>query len=186
MSMKSLKIVSFTLTITTLVVVLFVYPLSLLFSINDVFFIGQPGFIHTTTLNKDYEITQELFTDYDNFSGVGMSIKNPQLLNKEDVILKIFTDEELVRTSTLSGINIPDGSLVKFNFNPINESKDKWYTLVISSPNSKHGTDESLSVFLTDEKEDWLGGVTINKVTTDGNIALTTHYKPSNRTESIN
>ncbi len=184
--MKDLKNISFVLTLVVVVIIIVIFPLGLIYSLETISFADQPGFSNKVALNKDSHIKQEVFIDRGNFSGVGMSIKNPNLKNKKEVILNVYDDKgQLVRTSLLSGYNIPDGSLVNYYFTPIAESQNNWYTIEISSPDTEQYV--SLDIFITKKNVSWLGKLYVaNDEYKEGKIALKTYFKPSNKLEIVN
>ena len=93
-------------------------------------------------------IEGKLLSPYNNFNGVGLSFKNPNLQNKEEIIFKITKENgELTRTTVLSGRTVPDGGFVRFMFEPIADSKGVKYDFTLTSPSSREK--DALEVYLS-------------------------------------
>lgn len=111
----------------------------------------QPSLGNTRQIYDDSTAFQSFTAEKDLFSGLGVSIKNPNFANKKDIILEIFEgDKKLLRTVTLNGKSIADGNFVKFYFPPVEGSLGKTYTFVFSAPTAT--IDDALEVFLVDKK----------------------------------
>lgn len=137
----------------TLIILLFVLglPAVLSLGIKHVPNAPQPSLGNTRQIYGDSTAFQSFTAEKDLFSGLGVSIKNPNFANKKDIILEIFEgDKNLLRTVTLNGKSIADGNFVKFYFPPIDGSLGKTYTFVFSAPTAT--IDDALEVFLVDKK----------------------------------
>lgn len=123
---------------------------------------NQPPLGVTQKLYGDKIMKDRIGLSENNFSGLGLSFKNPNLINKKEITLEISEENgELLRSSVLSGFNIPDGGFVRFAFEPIADSKGNGYVIALSSPSSEEK--EALEVYLSKGSE---------------NIALVAYYKP--------
>lgn len=107
----------------------------------------QPSLGNTIKIFGTTTATQPLTAVEDNFSGIGVSIKNPNLSNKKDINLSLYQGDILVREVVLNGKSIADGNFVKFIFDPIEGSKGQNYDAVFSAVTADNG--ESLEIFLT-------------------------------------
>ena len=62
---------------------------------------------------------------HDNINILIIPLKNPGLINKSEFSLRIYSDGDNIREISFSGYNVGDPSDVKFQFEPITNSKDK-------------------------------------------------------------
>lgn len=167
------------ISVIFVLLMLFVMPLTLLITINSISYSDQPSLDLIYELYGSRVIKQE-FTSTGNFlNGIGMSIKNPNLVNKKQIEMKIYRNGVLERTSILNGFNIPDGAFVKFNFPAIESSKDVKFEIILSSPESNEK--ESLGIFLTKNGNTQLGNLESDKKIIDGKIALISYYRVSSK-----
>jgi len=144
------------------VLTLFTLPALLSFGIRYLPVEDQPPLGVTKKFYENVAIEDKVTVPYNNFNGIGFSFKNPNLQNKEEIILKIINENgQLARTITLSGWNIPDGGFVRFMFEPITDSKGRKYDLMLTSPSSRK--EEALEVYLSRGSD---------------TAALVTYYKP--------
>lgn len=160
-----------------------ILPTILSFGIRNIPQNNQPPLDKTQKLYGDLLVTQLFLSTNDNFSGLGFSIKNPNLLNKKDVVLSIYTEDgNLERIVSLNGAGIEDGKFVKFKFEPVKISENKKFLFSLSSPEtSKAEADENraLEVFLTNEKPENVFNLTIgDKIISDASISFVAFYKP--------
>ena len=185
------KLVIFT-TVFVLILV-FVVPGVLALPIKVVPFNDQPGY------STDYKrgvygkkvIWQEFTSQEDRLTGIGLSIGNPNLKNKKEVILnlyqgKISQDSDLgkpIRQSILNGQNISDGAFVRFLFDPIANSKNQKYLISLASPDA--GDEEVINIFFTNLKPDWIGELRHDQEVLAGAMPLVTFHKPQNRSSVI-
>jgi len=165
-----------TIVITTLFVFLmvFVVPLILLITMDSISYFDQPPLDLIYELYGDRVIKQEFTPSNDFLNGIGMSIKNPNLVNKKQIKMEIYQNDNLVRTSALSGFNISDGAFVKFNFPAIENSANRKLEIILLSPKSSEK--EPLGIFLTKGKNR-IGSLTFGKKVIDGGIALVGYYQ---------
>lgn len=141
---------------------IFGLPALLSFGIRYLPVNNQPPLGVTQKLYGDKVIEDKLTLSHNNFSGIGLSFKNPNLINKKEIVLRVLGDnEEVIRSATLSGWNIPDGGFVRFMFEPIAASRGNQYIFRLSSPSSKE--EEALEIYLAEGS---------------GSIASVAYYKP--------
>ena len=135
-------------------ILLLAIPAALTFAIkfipNDI----QPSLGNTKKIYGDFVFSQEFLSSDDNFSGIGVSIKNPNFANRKNVYVSIYDSEnKLLRSATLNGQNIADGKFVKIIFEPIPDSANHKYTWNIASADSIF--EDALELFLTADKPFW-------------------------------
>ena len=110
----------------------------------------QPSMGMTERIYSTSVVTEVFSANRNNLSGIGVSLKNPNLQNKQDVVVSLFNDNsELLGQSTVNGASIPDGGFIKFIFEPIRNSEGKNFVFVLSSIWS-HQSDAT-EVFYTNE-----------------------------------
>ena len=115
---------------------------------------AQPGYsgVEKATIYGEIKFKQLFKSTEDNLSAIGTSIKNPNLQNKSDVTLNIYDESnKLIRTTTINGFNIDDGSFMKIVFEPIPDSKNKKYYFEIYSKDAIES--EMLQLFLTTKND---------------------------------
>jgi len=135
-------------TFTLFVLALFSLPALLSFGIRYLPVESQPPLGATERFYGNKFIEGKVLSPDNNLNGVGLSFKNPNLQNKEEVVLNITKETgELVRTAVLSGRSVPDGGFVRFMFEPIADSRGGKYDYALSSPSSAEA--EALEVYLS-------------------------------------
>ena len=179
-------LIAFT-TIFVLTIV-FIVPGILAIPIHFVPYNDQPGYSvdYRRGIYAQNTVVQYFTSQEDNLSGFGLSVGNANLKNKEDIILKLYEEggNQLVRSTTLNGQNIEDGSLVRFLFDPVTGSKGKTYFFVLASPDTH---DFPFSIFFTDRVPSWVGDTYFEegKVFEEGKLAFVTYHKPASKLQLI-
>ena len=146
------------LTTSSVLILVFIVPAILAAGLKMIPVNNQPGYNPDLRLSiyKTREISQKFIAKSDNLVAIGTSIRNPNLKNKKDVIFNLYDDSgNLIRNSVLNGLNLEDGSFVKFVFPVIPDSLEKEYSFTISSPES--GPEETIEVFIINEPESTSG-----------------------------
>lgn len=178
-----MKIIKFT-TIFTLIVI-FVLPIVMATQIKMIPGNVQPGYdgAKRVSIYSDKVFSQEFISKDDNLTAIGTSIKNPNLKNKSDVILKLYDeDKNLLRQTVINGFNLEDGSFVKLVFDPIQDSKDKKYHFEITS--SQASVDEVIELFITKESETAIN-YTYENETFKGGAPIVLYYKSEGALRNI-
>lgn len=139
---------------------------------------SQPSLEGTQIIYKGVVVLQSFTSEIDNLSGLGMSIKNPYFRNRKDLTLNILDGKQVIRTITINGANIPDGDLLKIQFDPVINSDNKKYSFELIASNTPDG--EALEVFLTSRKASWIGDFYVNSEKQDATLSFFTYHKPSN------
>jgi hypothetical protein len=121
-----------------------------------------------------------------NLTAIGLSIRNPNLKNRKDVIFSLYdSGGTLARTVTINGMNLEDGSFIKFVFPPIAESVGKEFSFTISSPGA--GPEETIEVFIINSREA-LSGITeyvYLEETFEGGTPIVTYSKPESKLSTV-
>lgn len=144
----------------------------------------QPPLDKTKDVFGGNYIKQTFTSQRENLAGVSMTIKNPNLKNKKDIYLHLYDkDNKQIRESKLNGLNIEDGSYVKFLFDPITDSKNKEFSFILISPDSNE--EEVLPIFYTERKPDWIGQMQFEKEDHPGGVSFVTLHVPGSKLETI-
>ncbi|KKR25867.1 MAG: hypothetical protein UT58_C0031G0003 [Microgenomates group bacterium GW2011_GWC1_39_7b] len=174
------------LTIITVLFLVLIAPLVLSLALKIIPSNVQPSYDSNVrvSLYKDRELTQEFIANNNNLTSIGTSIRNPNLKNKKDVIFNLYENNILIRTSKLNGLNLEDGSFVRYDFPPIHDSLGKKYTFTISSPDA--GAEETIELFIRDADSSsgiveymYLGEIKA------GGIPMVQYYLPINKAEVL-
>lgn len=170
-----MKIIKFT-TIFILTII-FVLPAIMATQIKMIPGGVQPGYdgAKRVSVYSDKVFVQEFISKSNNLTAIGTSIKNPNLKNKSDVILKVYDENRnLLRQTVVNGFNLEDGSFVKLVFEPIVDSRDKKYYFEITS--SQASVDEIIELFITKESETAIS-YTYEDETFKGGAPIVLYYK---------
>ncbi|MFH1971205.1 MAG: hypothetical protein ABIJ05_02345 [Patescibacteria group bacterium] len=144
----------------------------------------QPPLDKTKDVYGIFTVSQEFISLKPGLMSVGMSIKNPNLQNKENVFFNLYNDKkELIRAVKYSGANIEDGAFVKFMFDPILDSKNQIYSFEISSPNA--GPEQVLPIFYSERNPSWIRQMMHGKEEVVGGVSLVTFHKPESKIKVI-
>ncbi len=165
---------------TTILVLVLVMLIPIVLTLGIQYLPGeiQPSLVSTQKIYGTQTIYQSFISPEDNFSGVGVSLKNPNLENKEDVVVKIYDDKNnLLRSSILNGKTIDDGKFVKFLFEPIQHSKDQKFVWSIAASNAPF--EKALEVFLTRDNPSWILDLKLNDQLSEEDLSFVTLHKVS-------
>lgn len=125
------------LTIIIIILVICIIPLLLTFYIEEIPSGSQPSLDYTEKIYQTNVVTKEFRALDDRLSSIGVSIKNPNLANKQDLSFKLLdSNNQILRTVVRSGWTIEDGNFVIFSFDPITNSLNKQYKFVFESSES--------------------------------------------------
>lgn len=172
------------ITSLTVLFVVFILPGFLALGIRTLPANVQPPLHGTKDVYGLFTVTQEFASLEPRLTGIGMSIKNPNLKNKKEVLVSLYAENgDTLRRVTLSGANIEDGGFVKFMFDPIPDSKDQKYILTIDCPSA--GPEEVLPVYYTEETPSWVGKMTHDEKEVSGGLSMVTFHKPENKIKVI-
>lgn len=134
----------------------------------------QPSLDQTVKIYDKIKITQIIKVKHNNFSELGLSIKNPNLANKKDITLRVY-DGEVIRNSVLNGAHIQDGKFVKFKFEPILASQNRSYKIGIESEMSN--VNDAFEVFVA---YDGSSEILVDDQKIPGSLSLVIFYKTPN------
>lgn len=168
------------ITTATILFTVFILPFILVLPVRYVPSGLQPSLGNTLGVYQKNEITQEFISTKDNLAGVAMSIKNPNFRNRQDLYLNVYDKENnQLRTVKINGANIADGDFVKFTFEPIPNSLNSIYTLVLSSHDTN--MDEEFPVFFSDQKPPWAMRLDYFGEVVDGSLSFITLHTPKSK-----
>jgi hypothetical protein len=174
------------LTTISILFMLFVVPGILSLAIKMIPANDQPGYDYNRRLAiyAKREISQEFVSRENNLTAIATSIRNPNLKNKKEVILKLFdNNKNLIRTSVLNGLNIEDGDFVRFVFPVIPDSKGKPYFFTLASPEAGEG--ETIEVFIIDKPTAGITQYAYGDQIYPGGIPMVTFHEPQGRLEVL-
>lgn len=163
------------LTFAYFLLILFL-PALLLLGLKDMPANIQPGFTTTLKIYGENTIEQYFSPVSGNLSGIGLSIKNANLLNKNDLILEIYKEDLLLQKTVVSGYVIPDGDFVKFRFEPVKVVDTDNLSFVLSSPLSTEQT--FFETYLASENLPGNRGLVYAGENREGAISYVLLYKP--------
>jgi hypothetical protein len=124
------------------------------------------------------EVVQTFTSQENNLTAIGMSLGNPNLLNKKEIILSLIdTNGNEVRKVVINGANVQDGDLIKFYFDPIPSSRDILYTFRLSTPAA--GPVEILTVPFSTVKTSWIGPAYYGNEVIENGLPIVTYHKPT-------
>lgn len=136
----------------------------------------QTSLSDTENVYSGISVVQTFRADQNNLSAVALTIQNPFLRNKNDLILNVKTDNGQNRSTTINGANIADGNYQYFSFEPIADSKGQNITLTFQSPQTN--PQQSLGLYHTEDNS--FGSFSVNGVTKSGRLAFVSYYSPKN------
>lgn len=136
---------------TTLIIIIavLILPGLLILGLRDVPGKIQPSMDGVFRVYNNQSLNQKIKVQKDGLSIIGVSIKNANLQNKNDLVLEVSESSQVIRKSTVTGYIIGDGDFVKFKFPPITDSMGKEMMLSFQSPDSKEA--EAFEIFYTRE-----------------------------------
>lgn len=175
------------LTVAFVLGLVFLVPVVLSMSLKMIPVNIQPGFNYDVRLPiyRERVFVQKFTSKENNLTALGMSIRNPNLKNKADIIFNLSNlDGSIVRSVTLNGMNLEDGSFTKFIFDPIPDSLGKEYLFTISSPAA--GPEEIIELFIIGT--DYSSGITEYSYmgeTFGGGTPIVQYTKPVNKIKTV-
>lgn len=143
------------LTIVSVFGLVFVVPAVLSLALKMIPGNAQPGYDPDVRLSiyRARNFTQKFVAKSDHLTAIGLSIRNPNLKNKADIIFNLHDSSgALIRTVVISGQNVEDGSFTRFVFPPVDSSFGKEYLFTVSSPAA--GPEETIEIFIIPPDED--------------------------------
>lgn len=175
------KIIVFTTGL--IICLILVFPLSLTFLIKNISNQIQPSLDSRFDIYDTQPVIQYVLITEDNFSGIALSIANPNLANKKDLNVTILSaDDQVLRETKISGANIGDGAYPKILFAPITDSKNQTYKIKFSTPDTSIAEAklrQSLGLYLTYQKVPWLKQIFIATEPEESRtVALITFSRP--------
>lgn len=175
------------LTITFVLGLVFIVPVVLSMSLKMVPANVQPGFNYDVRLSiyRDRVFTQKFISKTANLTALGMSIRNPNLNNKAAIILNLYDMAgNIIRSVTISGMNLEDGSFTKFIFDPITDSLGKEYLFTIASPDA--GPEETIELFIIgSDSSSGIIEYSYMGETYDGGTPIVSYNKPLSRWQTV-
>jgi len=171
------------------------FVLSLVFIVPAILVMGlkmipgniQPGFDSNVRISiyRDRVFSQKFISKVNNMTAIGVSIRNPNLKNKADIIFNLHDSEGFtLRTVMINGQNLEDGSFTKLVFAPVPDSLGEEYFFTISSPAA--GPEETIEVFIIEPDD--LSGITeysYLEETHSGGTPIVVYEKPGSKLNTV-
>ncbi|OGE64798.1 hypothetical protein A3I48_00555 [Candidatus Daviesbacteria bacterium RIFCSPLOWO2_02_FULL_36_7] len=85
--------------------------------------------------NQDYRFS--FVSPKDNLNSVVVKLKNISIKNSKPVYFRLLDNQDIVKQIQINGSNIGDSSMVRFAFAAIKDSKDRRYTISLTSPQTE-------------------------------------------------
>jgi hypothetical protein len=136
----------------------------------------QPPLSDSQDVDKLLSVSQSFKAQFNNLSDFALTIRNPFLRNKKDLIFTITSDRGEERKVIINGSNIPDGGYINFNFSPFTDSQGHMYKVSFSAPDTK--PDESLLLYHSNLPYE--GEYQVNGEVKTGSLSFVSYYKPAN------
>jgi len=135
------------IVLITILIIAFVFlsPLIVSFGLRELPITNQKPFGDHRKVYGEIVYNTNIIGEEANLLAVGLSFRNYNLLNKKDITMILYNDGIEVRKASVNGGSITDGGLIKFRFAPLVDSKDKSYSVEISSKDSND--EDSLQVY---------------------------------------
>lgn len=168
------------LTTSFVFILIFILPFAAAFLIKIIPANDQPSYDinNKRGIFRINDVVQEFTSQEDYLTAVGLSLGNPNLKNKKEIIFDLMdTSGNEIRRATLNGANVQDGSLVKFTFDPISGSNNVKYLFRLSSPEA--GPEEILTVPFSTIKTSWIGPAYYGKDVIANGLPIITYHKPT-------
>lgn len=121
--------------ITLLFVLLLVFLMPAILSLGIRYLPGRevPQTGRSVIVSRDRKLEFNLVNPKNNLMGIGVVVKNPRR-SEANLTFQLWGERNnLLRESTVSGLTIPDGALVKFLFPPVNLSAQTGYQFMFTS-----------------------------------------------------
>jgi len=135
------------ITVGIVLIAVFVTPCLLAFGVRYTKGVEEESSGVVKSVYQNEVLSKSFKTDPRNLTGVGIGIKNPDLRNKKDIFLAVYTqDGSLIRESVVNGKVIPDGEFIKFMFNPIPATSGGEVRFVLSAPSAS--SSDALEIYL--------------------------------------
>lgn len=167
-------------TVLSILFAVFVLPGVLALGIKYIPYDIQPSLDKVKNIYGKYTVSQEFVSQEGQLTGIAMTIKNPNLKNKKDFFMDLYNDKgELQREVKFSGMNVEDGTYIKFLFDPIADSKGKNYLITLSNPSA--GDEEVLGIYYTQKVPSWIGTMKFDLEEQEGGISIVTFHKPQSK-----
>ena len=118
--------------------------LAIIFVVLPAIFIKERPGVSQTSLNETLSLDtknsflQEVVSNRDNLRSVSVLLKNPGLINKDQVIIELQdASQNTLHTLNTSGISIGDPSWINFEFPAVNSKKGDRFFIKITTANQQ-------------------------------------------------
>lgn len=165
---------------TIMLIGLVVLPLLFIKVVPDGF---QTSLDFSEQIYGPFVVEQTFSVDKNYLSGLALTIRNPSA-NKSDLNFKLRDSQgQILRHKSLHGANIPDGDFVKFNFEPITDSKDRQFNLVLESVDSTQ--EQAFGVYMSKQMSPGFEPIRVKGEVKNGQMAILEYYGYPNKLVQI-
>ena len=164
-------------------IVIFLIIFSSLFAVQRVPETSQFVVDRLVPLYPWNDVSQSYFSKNNGLNTILVHMRNMSLLNNKTVYFQLLNENgEELRKITINGANIGDRVNVRFQFEPIRDSKNNKYLILLSSPDTKIG-DTPIEIGFSNA-DTYIEGSPSDK-TQNGDFAFQTFYKPQDKLQII-
>lgn len=118
---------------------------------------------------KDFRFS--FISPKDRLNSIALKIWNLSLQKNKTIYFNLLSDQKNIRHLTLNDNNLPIGQMVRFSFPEITNSKNKYYTLILSAPDTQQ--DDVLGVYTN--ASDYPVMTTYHTLTSKSQLILNTY-----------
>jgi hypothetical protein len=131
------KINVYWLLITGYCLLAVAFGLSLSLFVHRLPDVGQPLVEKELWVYSSHPVSQEIIPQNNGLHVITVYLRNVALRNQDPFLFELSDSSGVIRSIRLTGYNIGDGDNVRFQFNPIMNSKDNPLTLTLTSNSSQ-------------------------------------------------
>lgn len=143
----------------------------------------QPPLFGSEKLFDQQVLLQEFTSPVNNLSAIGVSIRNFNLQSKGDIVLEVYSNQEVLRKVTVAGSRIKDGDIVIFAFDRIPGSLSKDYMFRLSTLGASE--EKAYEVYTTNEKQDFAGNLYANDILLEKSLSFLLYFSPETKFDLV-
>lgn len=118
---------------------------------------------------KDHPVEQKLTPSHNGLNTIVLYLRNPGIVNLDNFEFSLWQEKTLLRKIPINGANVGDGDMVRFQFDPVPDSQNKTYTILLTAETPVG--DQAIGAGFTDKN--------------GGSLVYETYYRPTNRLASL-
>lgn len=133
-----------------LLVIILLLPAITLLSLRKEIGLSRTIEGHVLFFYGDHDYRFSFISPKENLNSVVLKLKNISIRNTKTVYFNLLENQKSLRQIVINGSNIGDSSMTRFAFTEIKDSKDKKYTVILSSPETKQNQALGIHTDLSD------------------------------------